>query len=37
MTQAPTTTPLQADLIAMLQATRAAERDLFAMLGPEMR
>jgi hypothetical protein len=32
MTQAPATTPLQADLIDMLQATRAAERDLFAML-----
>lgn len=32
MTQAPTTTPLQDDLIAMLQATRAAERDLFTML-----
>jgi hypothetical protein len=34
MTQAPATTPLQDDLIAMLQATRAAERDLFAMLPP---
>ena len=32
VTQAPTITPLQADLIAMLQATRAAERDLFALL-----
>ena len=32
MTQAPITTPLQADLIAMLQATRSAERDLFALL-----
>jgi hypothetical protein len=32
MTQAPATTPLQDDLIAMLQAARAAERDLFAML-----
>ena len=32
MTQAPTTTPLQDDLIAMLQAARAAERDLFGML-----
>ena len=35
MTQAPTTTPLQDDLIAMLQATRAAERDLFAMLDED--
>jgi hypothetical protein len=35
MTQAPTSTPLQADLIAMLQATRAAERDLFAMLDSD--
>jgi hypothetical protein len=35
MTQAPAMTLLQADLIAMLQATRAAERDLFAMLDPE--
>lgn len=35
MTQAPTTTPLQDDLIAMLRATRAAERDLFAMLDEE--
>src|SRR6185503_14659128 len=32
MTQAPATTPLQDDLLAMLQATRAAERELFAML-----
>ena len=32
MTQAPATTPLQDDLIAMLRATRVAERDLFAML-----
>ena len=32
MTQAPATTPLQDDLIAMLQAARAAEHDLFAML-----
>ena len=35
MTQAPATTPLQDDLIAMLQATRAAERDLFAMLDQD--
>lgn len=35
MTQAPATTPLQDDLIAMLQAARAAERDLFAMLDPD--
>jgi len=32
MRHAPATTPLQDDLIAMLQATRAAERDLFATL-----
>jgi len=35
MTQAPTTTTLQDDLIAMLRATRLAERDLFAMLDEE--
>ena len=35
VTQAPASTPLQADLIAMLQATRTAERDLFAMLDQE--
>ena len=35
MTQTPTTTPLQSDLIAMLEATRAAERDLFGMLDDE--
>lgn len=40
--QAPSTTeqaltPLQRDLIAMLWAMRAAERDLFAQLEPELR
>jgi hypothetical protein len=32
-----TQTPLQADLIAMLQALRNAERDLFAMVPPGIR
>src|SRR4026209_836378 len=31
MNQVPSTTPLQDDLIARLQPTRAAERDLFAV------
>lgn len=37
MRQAPATTPLQDDLTAMLRATRAAERDLFAMLPADVR
>src|SRR6187402_2509727 len=35
MNQATSTTPLQDDLIAMLQATRAAERDLFGMFDDD--
>jgi hypothetical protein len=34
---APRPSPLQADLVAMLHATRAAERDLFAMLSADVR
>lgn len=33
----PTAPPLQTDLVALLRATRAAERDLFAALEPELR
>jgi hypothetical protein len=33
----PQPSPLQADLVAMLKATRAAERDLFGMLSAEVR
>lgn len=33
----PTASPLHADLIALLRATRAAERDLFALLAPAQR
>jgi hypothetical protein len=32
-----TRTPLQADLVAMLQALRNAEQDLFAMVPPQIR
>jgi len=35
MNQAPSMTPLQDDLIAMLQAARSAERDLFGMFDDE--
>jgi hypothetical protein len=37
MTQAPSTSPLHADLVALLHVTRTAERDLYAMLDEEAR
>lgn len=37
MVDAIATSPLHTDLVELLQATRAAERDLFAMLTPAIR
>jgi hypothetical protein len=37
MTMTDSTSPLHDDLVALLRITRAAERDLFALLDPERR
>lgn len=37
MVDATATSPLHTDLVELVQVTRAAERDLFAMLSPAIR